>query len=52
MRGTFRYLKGENEAALQDLNKSLELDPGLVAKLRETRKHASRAKCVRIYTNA
>jgi mitochondrial import receptor subunit TOM70 len=30
MRGTFRYLKGENEAALEDLNKSLELDPGLV----------------------
>ena len=30
MRGTFRYLKGENEAALVDLNKSLELDPGLV----------------------
>jgi import receptor subunit TOM70 len=30
MRGTFRYLKGENELALQDLNKSLELDPSLV----------------------
>jgi mitochondrial import receptor subunit TOM70 len=30
MRGTFRYLKGENEAALDDLNRSLELDPGLV----------------------
>lgn len=30
MRGTFRYLKGENEAALEDLNKSLELDPSLV----------------------
>ena len=30
MRGTFRYLKGENDLALQDLNKSLELDPGLV----------------------
>ncbi|KAF2764519.1 mitochondrial precursor protein [Teratosphaeria nubilosa] len=30
MRGTFRYLKGENEAALADLNKSLELDPALV----------------------
>jgi mitochondrial import receptor subunit TOM70 len=30
MRGTFGYLKGENEAALEDLNKSLELDPGLV----------------------
>ena len=30
MRGTFRYLKGENEAALEDLNKSLELDPALV----------------------
>lgn len=30
MRGTFRYLKGDNEQALQDLNKSLELDPSLV----------------------
>jgi import receptor subunit TOM70 len=30
MRGTFRYLKGENDAALEDLNKSLELDPTLV----------------------
>ena len=30
MRGTFRYLKGENDAALEDLNKSLELDPALV----------------------
>ncbi|KAH9822849.1 Mitochondrial import receptor subunit tom70 [Teratosphaeria destructans] len=30
MRGTFRYLKGENEAALADLNTSLELDPALV----------------------
>jgi import receptor subunit TOM70 len=30
MRGTFRYLKGENEAALDDLNKSIELDPTLV----------------------
>jgi import receptor subunit TOM70 len=30
MRGTFRYLKGENEDALSDLNKSLELDPALV----------------------
>lgn len=30
MRGTFRYLRGENDAALADLNKSLELDPALV----------------------
>lgn len=30
MRGTFRYLKGENDAALEDLNKSLEIDPSLV----------------------
>ncbi|KAI7066767.1 hypothetical protein KC352_g42998, partial [Hortaea werneckii] len=30
MRGTFRYLKGENEAALADLNKSIDLDPALV----------------------
>ncbi len=30
MRGTFRYLKGENELALEDLNKSLEIDPSLV----------------------
>lgn len=30
MRGTFRYLKGENEGALDDLNKSIELDPSLV----------------------
>ncbi|TKA30778.1 Mitochondrial import receptor subunit tom70 [Salinomyces thailandicus] len=30
MRGTFRYLKGDNEAALGDLNKSIDLDPSLV----------------------
>lgn len=30
MRGTFRYLRGDNDLALADLNKSLELDPGLV----------------------
>jgi import receptor subunit TOM70 len=30
MRGTFHYLRGENEPALEDLNKSLELDPSLV----------------------
>lgn len=30
LRGTFRYLKGDNEAALEDLNKSIELDPALV----------------------
>lgn len=30
MRGTFKYLKGENAAALTDLNKSIELDPALV----------------------
>ncbi|KAK4556655.1 TOM (translocase of outer membrane) complex component [Recurvomyces mirabilis] len=30
MRGTFRYLKGDNDSALADLNKSLELDPALV----------------------
>ena len=30
MRGTFRYLRGDNELALEDLNKSLEIDPGLV----------------------
>lgn len=30
MRGTFRYLKGENRLALNDLNTSLDLDPGLV----------------------
>ncbi|KAK5710132.1 TOM (translocase of outer membrane) complex component [Elasticomyces elasticus] len=30
MRGTFRYLRGENDAALEDLNKSIELDPALV----------------------
>lgn len=30
MRGTFRYLKGDNDAALDDLNRSLELDPSLV----------------------
>lgn len=30
MRGTFRYLKGDNESALEDLDKSLELDPSLV----------------------
>ncbi|EGP91014.1 unnamed protein product [Zymoseptoria tritici ST99CH_1A5] len=30
MRGTFRYLRGENVTALEDLNKSIELDPTLV----------------------
>ena len=30
MRGTFRYLKGDNEGALTDLNKSIELGPSLV----------------------
>ncbi|KAK3069275.1 TOM (translocase of outer membrane) complex component [Teratosphaeriaceae sp. CCFEE 6253] len=30
MRGTFRYLKGGNDSALEDLNKSIELDPSLV----------------------
>ena len=30
LRGTFRYLKGENAAALEDLNRSIELDPALV----------------------
>lgn len=30
MRGTFRYLRGDNEGALDDLNKSLEVDPALV----------------------
>ena len=29
LRGTFRYLKGENEAALEDLSKSVELNPAL-----------------------
>ncbi|QIW94622.1 hypothetical protein AMS68_000140 [Peltaster fructicola] len=27
MRGTFHYLKGENDQALKDLNKSIDLDP-------------------------
>lgn len=30
MRGTFRYLRGDSDSALDDLNKSLELDPSLV----------------------
>ncbi|WPH01784.1 TPR-like protein [Acrodontium crateriforme] len=30
MRGTFRYLRGDNDSALEDLNKSIELDPSLV----------------------
>ncbi|KAF2170283.1 hypothetical protein M409DRAFT_64600 [Zasmidium cellare ATCC 36951] len=30
MRGTFRYLKGDNDTALEDLNKAIELDPTLV----------------------
>lgn len=30
MRGTFRYLRGDSDSALADLNKSLELDPALV----------------------
>lgn len=29
LRGTFRYLKGDNEDALADLSKSVELDPSL-----------------------
>lgn len=29
MRGTFRYLRGENADALKDLTKSVELDPTL-----------------------
>lgn len=29
MRGTFRYLKGENNAAIEDLSRSVELDPTL-----------------------
>ncbi|KAI9710697.1 MAG: TOM (translocase of outer membrane) complex component [Bogoriella megaspora] len=29
MRGTFKYLKGENEAALDDLNRSVEFQPSL-----------------------
>lgn len=29
MRGTFRYLKGDNEDALMDLTKSVELNPAL-----------------------
>ena len=29
MRGTFRYLRGENDAALEDLTKSIELQPSL-----------------------
>ncbi|KAL1597534.1 TOM (translocase of outer membrane) complex component [Nothophoma quercina] len=29
MRGTFRYLKGDNEDALQDMDKSVELQPSL-----------------------
>jgi import receptor subunit TOM70 len=29
MRGTFRYLKGENDAALSDMDKSIELQPSL-----------------------
>ncbi|KAK5120649.1 TOM (translocase of outer membrane) complex component [Meristemomyces frigidus] len=30
LRGTFRYLRGDNDAALADLNKSIDLDPALV----------------------
>ncbi|KXT05261.1 hypothetical protein AC578_8383 [Pseudocercospora eumusae] len=30
MRSTFRYLRGDNDRALEDLNKSIELDPSLV----------------------
>ena len=29
MRGTFRYLRGENSDALEDLTKSVEIDPSL-----------------------
>lgn len=29
MRGTFKYLKGDNEDALADISKSLELDPNM-----------------------
>lgn len=30
MRGTFRYLQGDNEEALADLTKSIELEPSLI----------------------
>lgn len=30
MRGTFRYLKGDHEDALNDISKSLELDPKMI----------------------
>jgi import receptor subunit TOM70 len=30
MRGTFRYLRGDNEDALQDMDKSVELQPSLI----------------------
>lgn len=37
MRGTFRYLKGDNDDALADITKSLELDPNM------TQSHIKRA---------
>lgn len=46
MRGTFRYLKGDNELALQDLNKSLELDPGLVQSyVKRASMHLEQGRC-------
>lgn len=53
MRGTFRYLKGENETALADLNKSLELDPSLVQSyVKRASMHLEQSELVRMYKDA
>ena len=51
MRGTFRYLKGDNDSALEDLNKSIELDSTLVQSYVKRASIASRAKYVGLYAS-
>jgi tetratricopeptide (TPR) repeat protein len=46
MRGTFRYLRGDGDSALSDLNKSLELDPALVQSyVKRASMHLEQSKC-------
>lgn len=48
MRGTFRYLKGENAAALEDLSKSVELDPSMTQSyIKRASMHLELGKCPR-----
>lgn len=48
MRGTFRYLRGDGDSALADLNKSLELDPALVQSyVKRASMHLEQSKSIR-----